>query len=534
MPEAKLDFGEFDETTKTNMLNFLNYYSARRVRDDPTFTTGESPFYPDYGVGQIVSNRIASVRQKKGGVFWHLSDIADVKYFGQDKLRDLAYSTTRLDSQKLSLFAPQISRSNIVEVFVDGPECLSMILQEISLANKYIHLSVMLFFNDTAGNLIANALAMKAREGIEVRVIADSKATASGYYSGAVEESSHADFSKVADVMREAGVKVVDSSEESYWEWEWDNKRRQLEETGVPEEFLFVQDLVQDDVQLNCNVVYHRKFLIIDGHTSIIASFNIGDQYLYSTQLIPQTGNPHGVPSHPNQWHDGCFRIKGDFANLLERLFASQWMVLPGGDFYTYQSSFYRSQDHTKGPDDCALFMSFPGNPINRIRQYYIGLLEFSDGNVIIENPYIIDNEFWSTLSHLSPQRAKLITICNPFSNNDARLNKPAIKCNGWQAVDNGVLFYDYFNGARFSHWKIALDKTADCVFYGSYNLNYRSALHDFETCILVKSQNVSERISSLLEYDLAISNRLERDTFFQHPLLHPSCYFEELFNYFS
>lgn len=545
MSKPRLNFDEFDATTQACMLDFLNYYNASAVEDDPDFYTGISSLR-GYGVGQTVSRRIEDYRQRQGGVFWSLAPLEEVSYFGQDKLRDLAYTVGQLDAPKLALLTPQTSTGNLVDVFVDGPESLSMILQEIGQAHHYIHLSMMLFFNDEAGKLVAEALAQKAKAGVEVRVIVDGKSTGSGYYgSTAVDTSGEADFSEIADVLRAAGAMVVDSSDESYWEWEWDDKRKQLESDGVPEEFLLVQDLVQDDVQANWNVAYHRKFIVIDGSTSIIASLNIGNQYLYNTPLIAVPGNPRGVPAETNQWHDGCFRIRGDFAHLMERLFASQWMVLPGGGFYEYQNNFYNPSQGALGSDDCALFISFPGNPVNIIRHYFNNLIRFGDGDVIIENPYIIDGDFWTRLGTLSKTRSEQIRVCNPYSTNDHPLNQSAVKCNGWPAFRNGVRLYDYFanvvsavpdlaNEWRFSHWKIALDISTNCVFYGSYNLNNRSALHDFEACVLVKSPRVANYVQTLLGCDLDISRVLGEESFFEHPNLHISCYGEDLLDYFS
>ncbi|MFD1910035.1 hypothetical protein ACFTAO_00820 [Paenibacillus rhizoplanae] len=74
------------------------------------------------------------------------------------------------------------------------------------------------------------------------------------------------------------------------------------------------------------NVIDHRKFMIIDGITSVIGSLNIGDQYTFATpiQEAPDRqvdGRPLGIPAKEEEWHDGCFRIQGAVAQSLNAVF---------------------------------------------------------------------------------------------------------------------------------------------------------------------------------------------------------------------
>ncbi len=85
------------------------------------------------------------------------------------------------------------------------------------------------------------------------------------------------------------------------------------------------------------------------------------------------------------------------------------------------------------------------------------------------------------------------------------------------------------------SHWKIALDVAAEEVFHGSYNLNNRSALHDFELNISVKSKPLARKVKQLLEADMQASTRIEdAGEFYKYPLLHLSCYSQEITDFFE
>lgn len=85
------------------------------------------------------------------------------------------------------------------------------------------------------------------------------------------------------------------------------------------------------------------------------------------------------------------------------------------------------------------------------------------------------------------------------------------------------------------THWKIALDVAESAVFIGSYNLNHRSALHDFELNVLVESQQLSKKAQKMLEEDMAQSRKItDAEEFYQHPNRHPSCLLLKATDYFE
>jgi len=72
-----------------------------------------------------------------------------------------------------------------------------------------------------------------------------------------------------------------------------------------------------------------------------------------------------------------------------------------------------------------------------------------------------------------------------------------------------GVRFYDYSECGIFSHWKILVDCEAFTVFHGSSNLNTRSAKHDFELNVLVKSKDLFKEIKQQLQFDINSSKQI-------------------------
>ena len=414
------------------------------------------------------------------------------------------------------LFLPVRTEGNQTELYIDGPDSLAMLLREIQNAQHYIHFQIMLFYSDEAGFKVANALADKARQGVAVRVMSDSNMSSIVRMLEKYRSSGTSDFSDLKELFVEAGVKFVASDKESYKMYNWDEKRAKLMEKGVPEEFLVMQDVIQQGISLNANTLDHRKILVFDGESAVVTGLNIGNKYLYDEQRWREGDNKGEL------WHTGAVLIKGPCVESLNQHFASKWMVR-GGDLFNYQKR-YNSREYY-GSDVCTVYSFFPGMPENHIRNYYLQKLRSCKGPFIIENPYVNDDAFWETLADLDEEQARKIVLINPYkaNGNDFLQNESAIKCRMWAPFQKGVTFYSYRN--RMTHWKIALDVANDEVFVGSYNLNNRSAMLDFEANVLIESQQLAGEVKAMLEKDMAESEQImNASEFYQHPNLHPSC----------
>ena len=69
---------------------------------------------------------------------------------------------------------------NHAQLLVDGQRILPALLEDIAAAERVIHLSIFLFFRDPIGQQVAEALAAKARLGLDVRVLLNMEKTAMG------------------------------------------------------------------------------------------------------------------------------------------------------------------------------------------------------------------------------------------------------------------------------------------------------------------------------------------------------------------
>ena len=159
---------------------------------------------------------------------------------------------------------------NRTEVFHSGDALYAQMAADISQAEKRVLCEFYMFLSDDAAWLVAQALAAKAREGVEVRLIYD----AIGSLDGTV---------KIFRVLQEAGVEVLEYRPIAPW------KRR----FGV-----FGRD--------------HRKILVIDDRLGYLGGYNLGDHWSERA-------------SKEAAWRDTHVRIMGPAALDMAVLFAETW-----------------------------------------------------------------------------------------------------------------------------------------------------------------------------------------------------------------
>lgn len=138
-----------------NMIDMVNYYLSG---GSLVCIMGEAGEEAERRLMGIDLEAARAYRQSIGGVITEGQQLFQVPGFSPRLLGQLTEVLGRLDSDKLKALAPQTTWNNQVDPYVNGPECLGMILEEIKKAQHYIHLSVMLFFNDRSGNLVADEL----------------------------------------------------------------------------------------------------------------------------------------------------------------------------------------------------------------------------------------------------------------------------------------------------------------------------------------------------------------------------------------
>jgi len=406
----------FPASETVALLDALNYWSTGELASNLGVSSGVA--------AQITQNRIDN-----GGVFF---DLSELNVSGFNPSAYLNNGAVQAAKDFHSMIAPQVSFNNKIDLYINGQEQLTAIVDLINSANKYIHLNMMLFFNDPGADQISFALRDAAARGVIVRVLFDYTTTelaSNGRDSGeAVAGTPITPGLGARDIILsgcQPGVACdvrSTSQETEYWDYhtvpgydhwyDWETcvwgscwvvstgERTHLANRGVPEYMLKMQDLIQDSVETALNVVNHQKYMIVDGKKMMLGSSNFGVNYQYD-QAFDGT---------KWRWHDGMSIIEGPAVKHAQRVFAQQWFVNARGDIFDFNSAFYFGTDESlvssSGTAPIALMLSFPGDPKHLNTRYIQETLTNSTGEVYMTNPYPTDGDFWDALNSMSTAQA--------------------------------------------------------------------------------------------------------------------------------
>ncbi|MBV1858442.1 MAG: hypothetical protein KUG77_08515 [Nannocystaceae bacterium] len=173
--------------------------------------------------------------------------------------------------------AAPLRRASDVRLLVTADEARHAVLAAIAAATRCIHAEFYIWCDDDTGRAMTRALASRAREGIQVRVLVDQLG------SWGLERTH---FGELLDAGGEVSVFGP------VWvQIRWGRSR--------------------------VNFRNHRKILTIDGSTGFVGGLNVGEQYF-------------GSGSEATGWRDLFVQLQGDAVLGLEATFLDDWLVTTG------------------------------------------------------------------------------------------------------------------------------------------------------------------------------------------------------------
>lgn len=519
-----LPFHEIDRETQRAILEYINR------APDPDYLSGQwRPVVPLPTRARIRRRQaVAPVSLNPDGVAAGILRLRDELPGGQlddlERLRTVpGFDRQQLEALRL-LLSDYARQRNRAELFVDGRANQKILLDVIDSARNYLHLTSFLFFNDEAGQVVARALEAKARQGVEVRVLLDRRAS-QNWLMDDKELRRHPtryNIRSLQQSLAEAGVKVVDPQPLERLPSELDR----LRQMGAPEEWIKEQEEMNDAIWTTLaswNHVDHRKIVIADGRRGLVMSCCIGNEYQYLADT-PAVGNGSDIPP---RWHDATTLLEGGAAALLNRHFAKRWM-LSGGDIFPVDDPFYSPAPEPAGCDAVTILDSYPGRVVeswfdrlsgkyrqqNELRNLYAStLLGLAKKEVWIQNPYVLDRhvmETWEKLVKSRPEVQFNLIRPHPTVSSYPGHNIPGVRDflknlfrrGDARLIKRGARIFEYVRAAN--HIKIALvdDWLAS---HGSYNINFRSAKKDIELNVVVESRSYARQVrQQVFDVDLA------------------------------
>lgn len=345
-------------------------------------------------------------------------------------------------------------KDNEVSIFTDGYEFVSTLLYNIGQAQDHIHLDTYIIEDDPLGNLVADALIDKARQGVEVRLLYDDV----GCWR--VKD-------RFFKRMKAAGIQVY---------------------AFMPVRFPAFTGKV--------NYRNHRKLCVIDGKVGFIGGMNIALRYVKGTAR--QT------------WRDTHLCIRGGAVYAIQRAFLVDWYFV--SRTLVTDRRYYPAVDKTIN-NNCLtqIVTSSPVSPWPDIMQGYVRVLLQAHRYVYMESPYFLPTEpvlFAMRTAALSGVDVRLIVP----RHGDAKLVEWASRSYLMEVIEAGVKVYLYEPGFNHSKILVSDDNLSSC---GSTNIDFRSFENNFEANAFFFNEGMALRLKKVFLTDQAQSTLVDDVSYF-------------------
>ena len=345
-------------------------------------------------------------------------------------------------------------KDNEVSIFTDGYEFVSTLLYNIGQAQDHIHLDTYIIEDDPLGNLVADALIDKARQGVEVRLLYDDV----GCWR--VKD-------RFFNRMKVAGIQVY---------------------AFMPVRFPAFTGKV--------NYRNHRKLCVIDGKVGFIGGMNIALRYVKGTAR--QT------------WRDTHLCIRGGAVYAIQRAFLVDWYFV--SRTLVTDRRYYPAVDKTIN-NNCLtqIVTSSPVSPWPDIMQGYVRVLLQAHRYVYMESPYFLPTEpvlFAMRTAALAGVDVRLIVP----RHGDAKLVEWASRSYLMEVIEAGVKVYLYEPGFNHSKILVSDDNLSSC---GSTNIDFRSFENNFEANAFFFNEGMALRLKKVFLTDQAQSTLVDDVSYF-------------------
>lgn len=345
-------------------------------------------------------------------------------------------------------------KDNEVSIFTDGYEFVSTLLYNIGQAQDHIHLDTYIIVDDPLGNLVADVLIDKARQGVEVRLLYDDV----GCWR--VKD-------RFFNRMKVAGIQVY---------------------AFMPVRFPAFTGKV--------NYRNHRKLCVIDGKVGFIGGMNIALRYVKGTAR--QT------------WRDTHLCIRGGAVYAIQRAFLVDWYFV--SRTLVTDRRYYPPVDKTID-NNCLtqIVTSSPVSPWPDIMQGYVRVLLQAHRYVYMESPYFLPTEpvlFAMRTAALSGVDVRLIVP----RHGDAKLVEWASRSYLMEVIEAGVKVYLYEPGFNHSKILVSDDNLSSC---GSTNIDFRSFENNFEANAFFFNEGMALRLKKVFLTDQAQSTLVDDVSYF-------------------
>jgi cardiolipin synthase len=345
---------------------------------------------------------------------------------------------------------------NRVDLYETGREGLAAMLAAIEAARRRVHLETYILRSDATGRRFLDALAARARSGVEVRVLYDA------FGSLGIDEAA-------LDRLRGAGGDVVAFNPIARFWPRFAPRRRD-----------------------------HRKILAVDGAVAFTGGLNIGDEY--AEGLV---GGTRG-----EVWRDAHVRVEGPCVRDLEAVFLESWFRADGPALAWH--ALLEGERPRAGNVRCAVLSDGPAHRRRRMRELLISALREAEHEVRLVSPYFAPGR--RVLEVLAEASARGVHVALLLAGD--RTDHPSLRRAAHAVLpgllERGVHVHEY--DAEMMHAKVACFDQAWAIV-GSSNLDRQSFEHSYEVNLVIEDAGVAKRLRDRIDGYLARARAVDLES---------------------
>jgi len=360
----------------------------------------------------------------------------------------------------VGLTQSSLEQGNQIQLLENGDQFFPALLNDIAQARQSVHVESYIWEKGEICDQVAKALAAKAHDGVEVRLLVD----ASG---------GHKMERRLETLMKNAGVQV-----------------RKFH----PVRFSNLGRLNNRD---------HRKISIIDGRIGFIGGFGFASQWT-------------GHAQDRKHCRDTGLRVSGPIVNRLQAAFCENW-IEETGEITAGEKYF----PHTRavGPTPALIAYTSPTGSVSSVQVLYYMAIKAARREIIIQNPYFLpDQDAVAALAEAVRRGVDVRVMVPATSSTDSPIVQHASHHRFTVLLRNGIKIWEYKQ--TLLHQKVIIvDGIWSCV--GSTNFDDRSFQLNDEISMGVLDAGIAGQLRAAFANDLKLCQQRTYDEWTHRSLWH-------------
>jgi cardiolipin synthase len=352
----------------------------------------------------------------------------------------------------LAMADPVPIEGNAIEVLQNGDEYFPAMLDAIRAAKKTVNFEAYILYSDEIGRTFCDALAERARAGVEVRVLLD------GVGSGWSLNNSD------VRMMKRADCKFAYYHPTHSWRVDRTNRRS------------------------------HRRVLVVDGRIGFTGGVGFAKRW-------------GGHAQDKEHWRDAHLRVRGPLVAKLQSAFQEHWAKTSGEELSgADQFPGLRAAGNFKA--QIVSSHSFSIAPVPLVQAVAFAA---ATKHIWITNAYCTPTSDQVELLTKAAKRGVDVRILVPGQNNDQPLTKSAGRGAYGKLLEGGVKIFEY--EPTMIHIKSIVTDTQFSMI-GSSNLDARSAEINEELDVVVYDRDFGRQMEEMFSRDLSQSREYTLEQF--------------------